>query len=123
MSAFVQFGYGTVAVICGRRRRSARGLGSVGRLGDVALCRMAGSCRNGARAGAPRLRLAVFTLGWTLMVVAMMLPATLLLLWRCVGDQPFAMGRLGPVILAYLAIWIVFGCYQPIGVTACSTNL
>ncbi len=56
------------------------------------------------------LRLAVFSLGWTLMVVAMMLPATMLLLWRCVGDQPVAMGRLGPVILAYLAVWIAFGC-------------
>ena len=55
------------------------------------------------------LRLAVFTLGWTLMVVAMMLPATLLLLRRCVGDQPLVIGRLGAVILAYLAIWIVFG--------------
>ena len=54
------------------------------------------------------LRLAVFTLGWTLMVVAMMLPATLLLLRRC-GDQPLVIGRLGAVILAYLAIWIVFG--------------
>lgn len=55
------------------------------------------------------LRLAVFTLGWTLMVVAMMLPATLLLLRRCVGDRSFAMGRLWPLILAYLAVWIVFG--------------
>lgn len=55
------------------------------------------------------LRLAVFTLGWTLMIVAMMLPATLLLLRRCVGDRSFAMGSVGPVILAYLAVWIVFG--------------
>ena len=55
------------------------------------------------------LRLAVFALGWTLMVVAMMLPATLLLLRRCVGDQPFAMGGLWPLLLAYLAVWIVFG--------------
>ena len=57
------------------------------------------------------LRLAVFSLGWTLMVVAMMLPATMLQLWRCVGDQPVAMGRLGVVILAYHAIWIAFGCF------------
>lgn len=56
------------------------------------------------------LRLAVFTLGWALMVVAMMLPATWLWLRRCAGDQPFAISRLGPVILAYLAVWIVFGC-------------
>lgn len=55
------------------------------------------------------LRLAVFTLGWTLMVVAMMLPATLLLLRRCVGDQTLSMRRLWPVILAYLGVWMVFG--------------
>ena len=55
------------------------------------------------------LRLVVFTLGWTLMVAAMMLPATLLLLRRGAGDQSFAIGSLGPVILAYLAVWIVFG--------------
>ncbi|MFN8464078.1 MAG: DUF2182 domain-containing protein [Caldilineaceae bacterium] len=55
------------------------------------------------------LRLIVFTFGWALMVVAMMLPATLLLLRRCAGDQTFAINRLGPVILAYLVVWIVFG--------------
>ena len=55
------------------------------------------------------LRLVVFALGWTLMVAAMMLPATLLLLRRSVGDQRFAMGSLWPVILAYLAVWLVFG--------------
>lgn len=56
------------------------------------------------------LRLAVFSLGWTLMVVAMMLPATLLLIRRCVDGRPVAAGRLAAVILAYLVVWVVFGC-------------
>jgi predicted metal-binding membrane protein len=55
------------------------------------------------------LRLAVFTLGWTLMVVAMMLPATLLLLRRSASGQMFAIGYLWPVIAGYVAIWVVFG--------------
>ena len=38
------------------------------------------------------VRLAVFTLGWTLMIIAMMLPGTLLLLDRCLENTPFSSG-------------------------------
>lgn len=57
----------------------------------------------------PTLRLAVFTLGWALMVIAMMLPGTLLVLDRCLEDELFSIRRLAPLILAYLAIWTIFG--------------
>jgi predicted metal-binding membrane protein len=61
-------------------------------------------------ADSPTVRLAVFTLGWMLMIVAMMLPSTLLLLDRCSRGQPLSVQRITPVILAYLAVWTVFGC-------------
>jgi predicted metal-binding membrane protein len=59
------------------------------------------------------VRLAVFVVGWTLMVVAMMLPGTLLLLRRCLDYDSFSLRRLAPLLLAYLATWAVFGgiCY------------
>ena len=60
------------------------------------------------------VRLAVFTLGWALMVIAMMLPSTLLLLARCL-DKPLSVHSIAPVILAYLAVWTVFGCFSYLG--------
>ena len=57
----------------------------------------------------PATRLAVFTLGWALMIVAMMLPGTLLVLARCWAHEPFGARRVAPVILAYLAVWTMFG--------------
>lgn len=61
----------------------------------------------------PFVRLSVFVLGWTLMAAAMMLPGTLLLLLRCLDNDSFSLRRLAPLLLAYLAIWAVFGgiCY------------
>ena len=61
------------------------------------------------------VRLAVFTLGWTLMIIAMMLPGTLLLLARCLENKPFSARRIAPVILAYLAVWMVFGSFSYLG--------
>ncbi len=58
------------------------------------------------------VRLAIFTLGWALMIVAMMLPGTLLVLARCLDDKPFGARRIAPVSLAYLAIWIVYGSFS-----------
>jgi predicted metal-binding membrane protein len=55
------------------------------------------------------VQLAVFTLGWILMIIAMMLPGTLVLLARG-GENKLLRARLiAPVILAYLAVWTVFG--------------
>ncbi len=61
------------------------------------------------------VRLVVFMLGWTLMIIAMMLPGTLLLLERCLENTPFSSGRLAPAILAYLGIWMVFGSLSYLG--------
>ncbi len=58
------------------------------------------------------LRLAVFTLGWTLMIIAMMLPGTLMLLARCLGNEPFRARRIALLILAYLAVWTIFGGFS-----------
>jgi predicted metal-binding membrane protein len=55
----------------------------------------------------PTLRLAVFTLGWMLMVIAMMLPGTLLQI-RSLGGA-FRIYRFAPFFLAYLMVWTVFG--------------
>jgi predicted metal-binding membrane protein len=66
-------------------------------------------------AAPPTVRLAVFTLGWTLMVIAMMLPSTLLLLDRCLGNKPMSARRIAPAILAYLAVWTVFGTLSYLG--------
>jgi predicted metal-binding membrane protein len=61
------------------------------------------------------VRLAIFTLGWTLMVVAMMLPTTLLLLARGLENKPFRRLQTMPAILAYLAVWAVFGSLSYLG--------
>jgi len=71
-----------------------------------------------AIAAPPTVRLVVFTLGWTLMIIAMMLPATLLLLACCLEDKPLSIRRLAPVILAYLAVWAVFGSVSYLGDSA-----
>jgi predicted metal-binding membrane protein len=60
-------------------------------------------------AAPPTVRLAVFTLGWTLMVIAMMLSGTLLLLARCFENKAFSVRYIALAILAYLAVWTVFG--------------
>jgi predicted metal-binding membrane protein len=69
-------------------------------------------------AAPPTLRLAVFTLGWTLMIIAMMLPSTLLLLDRCLENQPLSARRIVPVVLTYLAVWTVFGSFIYLGDSA-----
>ena len=66
-------------------------------------------------AAPPTVRLVVFTLGWTLMIIAMMLPSTLLLLDRCLGNKPLSTRRIAPAILAYLAVWTVFGTLSYLG--------
>lgn len=60
------------------------------------------------------VRLAVFALGWTLMVVAMMLPGTLLLLARG-RQQPLPLRRLPPILLPYLGVWLLFGLFCSVG--------
>ncbi len=60
------------------------------------------------------VRLSVFTLGWTLMIIAMMLPGTLLLA-RCLENKPFSARHIAPVILAYLAVWMVYGSFSYLG--------
>ncbi|WP_119071483.1 DUF2182 domain-containing protein [Aggregatilinea lenta] len=54
------------------------------------------------------VRLAVFTLGWMLMVIAMMLPGMLPLI-RGLGDRSNSTYRIASFLLAYLLVWTVFG--------------
>ena len=63
-------------------------------------------------AAPPIVRLVVFTLGWALMVVAMMLPGTWVLLARCEESALLNSRRIVPVTLAYLAVWTVFGVFS-----------
>jgi predicted metal-binding membrane protein len=58
----------------------------------------------------PILRLAVFALGWTLMIVAMMLPGTLPLVTRCFAQSQHSIRTIAQIVLAYLAVWVMFGC-------------
>lgn len=67
---------------------------------------------------APAVRLAVFTLGWMLMIIAMMFPGMLMLLARCVEDELVNVRRIAPLMLAYLAVWTVFGGFSYWGDTA-----
>ena len=60
-------------------------------------------------------RLAVFTLGWTLMVVATMLPGALLLLARGTDHASLRSHRLAAFVLAYLAVWTIFGGLSYLG--------
>ncbi len=60
----------------------------------------------------PLLRLAVFVLGWTLMSVAMMLPASLPLVnlfRRMVDRRPDRTGLVLRLVLGYLGVWTYFG--------------
>lgn len=66
----------------------------------------------------PSVRLAVFALGWTLMIIAMMLPGTLLLLARCGWGEPGGLRRLVPLIVAYLLPWLAFGVFSYLGDSA-----
>jgi predicted metal-binding membrane protein len=58
----------------------------------------------------PILRLAVFAFGWTLMIVAMMLPGTLLLAYQSCTLSQLQVRPITQFILAYLAVWVMFGC-------------
>jgi len=49
------------------------------------------------------------------MVIAMMLPGALIVLARCLENKPFSARRAAPVILAYLAVWAVFGSFSYLG--------
>lgn len=60
----------------------------------------------------PVSRVAVFIAGWTLMVIAMMLPGSLPLInlfSRMVAGRPDGAGLLARLIGGYLAVWAVFG--------------
>ena len=61
------------------------------------------------------IRLAVFTIGWMLMIVAMMLPGTLLLLAHCSEEELSSIPCNIPVILAYVAVWTIFGGFNYLG--------
>lgn len=61
------------------------------------------------------VRLAVFTLGWILMIVAMMLPSIFLVLARSVGNREGTLRSVAPVILTYVAVWAVFGVFSYLG--------
>jgi predicted metal-binding membrane protein len=60
-------------------------------------------------------RLAVFAIGWALMIVAMMLPGTLLLLAHCAETERLNLRRSVPVILAYIGSWMLFGSLNYLG--------
>ncbi len=60
----------------------------------------------------PISRVAIFVAGWTLMVIAMMLPGSLPLInlfSRTVSARPNRAGLLGYLILGYLGVWALFG--------------
>ncbi len=101
----------TVAVIRCYRGPGARRLGRVGRLGDVALRRMVGSCRDGtcarARGAAPGSLHAGLDADGCRHDAARHLAAACGAASVTSRSPWAAWGRL---ILAYLAVWIVFGC-------------
>lgn len=66
-------------------------------------------------AAPPAVRLAVFALGWVLMIVAMMLPGTLLLLARGPQNGSYSVQQLAPLIAAYVAPWLLFGALSYLG--------
>jgi predicted metal-binding membrane protein len=74
---------------------------------------MHGSSHAAAMAAANPLEFAlIFIAGWTLMTVAMMLPASfplLLMFQRMVRGRPAAPWLLATVILGYLAVWAIVG--------------
>lgn len=60
----------------------------------------------------PVSRVAIFVAGWTLMVIAMMLPGSLPLInlfSRMVSARPNRAELLGCLILGYLSVWGIFG--------------
>lgn len=62
--------------------------------------------------GLPVSRLAVFAAGWTLMVIAMMLPGSLPLInlfSRMVSRRTSAAALVGRLIAGYLGVWVLFG--------------
>jgi len=61
---------------------------------------------------APAIRQGVFILGWTLMITAMMLPGTLLLLTRCLNNEPWNTRHLLPLVVPYLVVWAAFGSFS-----------
>jgi predicted metal-binding membrane protein len=75
----------------------------------------------GAAGLAPLLRLAIFTLGWTLMTIAMMLPGSLPLvnLFRHMLLRRVDRNRLLALLLiGYLAVWVIFGGFAYAGDSA-----
>ncbi len=69
----------------------------------------------------PISRLAVFVVGWTLMSVAMMLPASLPLInlfRRLVDRRPDRAGLVVRLILGYVGVWTYFGALAYTGDTA-----
>ncbi|HLY24524.1 MAG TPA: DUF2182 domain-containing protein [bacterium] len=60
----------------------------------------------------PISRVVVFVVGWTLMVIAMMLPGSLPLInlfSRMVGGRPGRTGFVVRLIVGYLGVWAIFG--------------
>lgn len=60
----------------------------------------------------PVSRVVVFVAGWTVMVIAMMLPGSLPLInlfFRMVAGQPRGAALVARLILGYLAVWAIFG--------------
>lgn len=60
----------------------------------------------------PISRVVIFVAGWTLMVIAMMLPGSLPLInlfSRMVAGRPDRAGLLARLILGYLGVWALFG--------------
>src|SRR5579864_1035894 len=60
----------------------------------------------------PISRVVVFVVGWTLMVIAMMLPGSLPLInlfSRMVGGRPGRTGLVVRLIVGYLGVWAIFG--------------
>jgi predicted metal-binding membrane protein len=68
----------------------------------------------------PALRTAVFVAGWTLMTVAMMLPASLPLVnlfRRLVDRRPGRAGLVLRLVLGHLSVWVLFGALAYAGDT------
>ena len=52
------------------------------------------------------------------MIIAMMLPGTLLLIARCWGNGAFSASHITPMILTYVIVWTVFGSFSYLGDSA-----
>jgi predicted metal-binding membrane protein len=61
------------------------------------------------------IRLAVYTLGWALMIISMMLPSIVLVLARSLENRQVTLRSVAPVIVTYMAVWTVFGVLSYVG--------